>query len=461
MKVKVINPPNDPFSSRGILIEPIDALNVASFIAGLGHEVELVDMDIRRMPANDYTRALRGGAAYDLAVIVHDYHIPLHQDGALASVKEIARQAKAHGAAVVAGGKAATYRPEKLLDDGCIRAAIQHEMEPALESLLLADDWTDAGLRDVSGIAFRSADGNIVSSSRDKTAFDLARLPIPDRGLVALGEYIDVRTILSSRGCHMTCGFCHVPGFWGGWRGRSAASVVHEIETLLAQHGAKKILFLDDNATVSKKRMKEICRGVRERGIRVAMGCLGSLSLYDRGMMEDMYAAGFRWIHYGVESGDDGQLGAIHKKISASEARRIVAETRGIGFRVRTSWIMDLPDATEDQLKRTADMILETRTEEIRLHHLALRMGSRFYDDYPAQPSSQYIHHGRQNQNLSRMEDGRVADIVSALTRELASSHAVVTNPDEFIDMDALQSRSRNLQIASLCPLRYGLGWQA
>src|SRR3569832_1492824 len=36
MKGKVINPPNNPFSSKGILIEPIDALGVASFIAALG-----------------------------------------------------------------------------------------------------------------------------------------------------------------------------------------------------------------------------------------------------------------------------------------------------------------------------------------------------------------------------------------------------------------------------------------
>jgi anaerobic magnesium-protoporphyrin IX monomethyl ester cyclase len=458
MKVKVINPPNEPFSSRGILIEPIDALNVASFIAGLGHEVELVDMDIRRLPANDYTQALRGSRDYDLAVIVHDYHIPLHQDGALSAVKEIARLAKGHGATVVAGGKAATYKPENLLD-GSIRAAIAHEMEPALE-MLLQGDWTDAGLRGVPGVSFRTSQGDIVSSARDKAGFDLARLPIPDRGLVPLDEYIDVRTILSSRGCHMTCGFCHVPGFWGGWRGRSATSVVDEIETLVTQHGAKKILFLDDNATVSKKRMKDICRLIRERGIRVAMGCLGSLSLFDREMMEEMWQAGFRWIHYGVESGDDALLKAVHKKVSGSAVRRIIRETQGIGFRVRTSWIMDLPETSEDQLQRTADLILETRTEEIRLHHLALRMGSRYYDDYPAQSSSQYIHHGRQNQNLSQMPEGRVAEIIESLARALAASHAVVRNPDEFIDMDALQRRAPGLNIASLCPLRYGLGWK-
>jgi anaerobic magnesium-protoporphyrin IX monomethyl ester cyclase len=460
MKIKVINPPNQPFSSPGILIEPIDALNVASFIAGLGHEVSLIDMDIRRLPGEDFTRGLEGDTRYDLAVVIHDYHIPLHQDAALADVREIARQAQAHGAKVVVGGKAATYNPQGLLDSE-ITALVRHEMEPALEVLLQGDDWSPTALRKVPGISFRGENGGIVTTARGNNTFDLERLPIPDRGFVPLDEYIDVRTILSSRGCHMTCDFCHVPGFWGAWRGRGAASVVDEIEQLVTKHGAKKILFLDDNATVNRKRMKEICRGIRARGLRVALGCLGSLSLYDRAMMEEMHAAGFRWIHYGVESGDDAQLAGIHKKITAEEARRIVRETRDIGFRVRTSWIVDLPGTTEDQLRRTADLILEMRTEEIRLHHLALRMGSRLREAYADLPSTQYIHQGRQNQNLCQVAPERLAEAVEGITRELGRSHAVVTNPDEFIDLAALKKRSADLQIVSLCPLRYGLGWQA
>jgi hypothetical protein len=120
---------------------------------------------------------------------------------------------------------------------------------------------------------------------------------------------------------------------------------------------------------------------------------------------------------------------------------------------------MDLPGTTEDQLKRTTDMILEMRTEEIRLHHLALRMGSKLHEIYPDAPSSQYIHHGRQNQNLCKVSPDAITEAVMALTAQLLPSHAVVSNPDEFIDMAALQRRSAGLNVVSLCPLRYGIGW--
>ena len=207
--------------------------------------------------------------------------------------------------------------------------------------------------------------------------------------------------------------------------------------------------------------MKEICETLIARKVKVAMGCLGSLNLFEDDMMEAMYEAGFRWIHYGVESGDNRLLKSIHKRVDADDVRRIVNRTRAMGFRVRTSWIMDLPHTTEDELRRTADLILELRTEEIRLHHLAIRMGSSIYEDYSDIPSTQYIHQGTQNQNLCKVSPDRVRQVVEDIAAELdTGGYAVVRHPDEFIDVDALARRSEGLTVVSLCPLRYGLGWE-
>jgi len=460
MNILVINPPNVPFSSQGILIEPIDVLGIASYIATLGHEVRLLDMDIHRIRPGEFPGHVNG-TAYDVAVIIYDYHIPLHCDGTLQAVKEIASHAKARGTKVIVGGKTATYKPKELLFEGSpVDVLIRHEAEPALDSLLMLNEWTSKTLSDVYGISYLNNENHINSTDKPEKPFELDKLPISDRRLIDLDAYIDVRTILSSRGCHMKCDFCHVPGFWGNWRGRSANSVADEIECLTKEYGTKKILFLDDNATVSRKRIKEICGKLIERKVKVSMGCLGSLNLFEEGMMETMYKAGFRWIHYGVESGDNRLLKSIHKKVNADDVRRIVQQTKSMGFRVRTSWIMDLPDTTEDELKRTADLILELRTEEIRLHHLAIRMGSSIYEEYSDIPSTQYIHQGVQNQNLCKVSTDRVRRVVESVAKELGNSdYAVVRHPDEFIDIDELTNRSKGLNVVSLCPLRYGLGW--
>lgn len=460
MKTLFVNPPNVPFSSRGILIEPIDVLSLASWAQSLGHEVQLLDMDVHRIDPDAFP-ARAAAFAPDAVVIVFDYHIPLHCDAALPAALLIAAHAKSMGAHVAVAGKSATYKPASLLFPGsCVDVLMRHEAEPALEALLGADDWGHEALPLVPSITWLAEDGSLRSTPAPPKSFDMARLPIPDRSLVDLAAYIDTRTILSSRGCHMKCAFCHVPGFWGGWRGRPASSVADEIQHLAEGLGSTKILLLDDNAPVGRRRMRELCSELVARKSRAALGCLASLDCFEPELMESMRAAGFRWIHYGAESGDDRLLSTIHKRTDAASTRRVIAQTMSMGFRVRTSWIMDLPTTTSDELARTADMILETRSHEVRLHHLALRLGSAIGQAHAHVPSTQYIHQGSQNQNLSSVPAEEVAQAVERVALELSGSgYALVRHPDEFLDVQALRARSHDLRVVSLCPLRYGLGW--
>lgn len=461
MKLLVVNPPNVPLSSRGILIEPIDVLSLASWAAALGHEARMLDMDVKALAPEDFD--LHAASFHpDAVAIVFDYHIPLHCDGALPAALAIAGRARALGARVVVGGKSATFRPEALLFPGSpVDVLMRFEAEPAMEALLSLPDWTPEALAGAPGVSFLDASGAITTTESPAKPFDLARLPIPDRALVDLSDYIDVRTLLSSRGCHMKCSFCHVPGFWGGWRGRPAAAVADEIEHLATVHGARKILFLDDNAPVGKRRMRELCAEITARGPKAALGCLASFDAFDPDLMEAMREAGFRWIHYGAESGSNRLLKSINKRADAATIARVARQTMEMGFRVRTSWIMDLPTATPDEMLLTRDLILECSTHEVRLHHLAIRLGSAIGSEFAATPSSQYIHQGAQNQNLSSATPEFVAELVEETAAALAGSgYALARGADEFLDVEALRARTPEMRVVSLCPLRYGLDWE-
>ena len=74
-----INPPNNPFSSSGILIEPIDTIHVATYIRSLGYNVTFLDMDVKKLAPSFLTEFLQN-KQFDLSVIVFDYHIPLHDE---------------------------------------------------------------------------------------------------------------------------------------------------------------------------------------------------------------------------------------------------------------------------------------------------------------------------------------------------------------------------------------------
>ena len=462
MDIACINPPNDPFTAPGILIEPIDLLGLASLARARGHGVRLVDMDVRRLRADDLVAALPGRWP-DLAVVVCDYHIPLHADAAEAQLAAVVSALSARGCRTLVAGKAATYGDAATLARIGADAYAAHDAEPALEAILSAG--VDAirmpgALAHVPGLAVRAPDGSYPRNPGRRPRVDLAALPVPDRTLARLSDYIDVRTILSSRGCHMACDFCHVPGFWGGWQGRPAESVVAEIEGLARDHGARKVLFLDDNAVVNARRMHAIAGLLAERRLGVALGCLASVSRVDGPLLDAMAAGGFRWVHFGAETADDRLLHAMGKRVSAAQTLGAVARARSAGLRVRTSWILDTPGIDGAGLAATEEAILGSGAEEIRLHFLALRQGSLLKARHPGVAASQFIHHGRPGALPFADADAVLASRERIVAGLEAQGYAIVRDPGEFADMEALRRRSPALKVASLCPMRYGMGWE-
>lgn len=454
-----INPPNAPFTSTGILIEPIDLLGLATWSNHIGFPSTIIDMDVKGLLASDLNRTLNG-IWPKYMVIVFDYHIPLHNGAAVLQIKSICEEARKHGCKTILGGKAATFwDKDKLIDIGA-DIFVAHEMEYILKELFTLNNWEPSQLEKLKGISYL-INGTIYKTPIRTDKVVLEDLPISNRNLVDLPDYIDVRTLLSSRGCNLKCTFCHVPGFWGWWRGRSAEIVATEIQHLVNQHQAEKILFLDDNATVKPKRMQEISRILQQHNIKVAMGCLGTIDRYDPAALTDMYQGGFRWIHYGAESGDDQQLAAMGKRINSQKIREAVTGTQNCGLRVRTSWIMDMPEVTEDGLKRTEELILTQGSEEIRLHFLTLRLGSILHNQRQDIDTEQFIHNPSQNINLSGVSEETIERSVQRILAGLvAQGYTVVRYAHEFKDIERLQRINPQLKIVSLCPLRYGLGWK-
>lgn len=451
-----INPPNSPFSSRGILIEPIDTLGLASWIEHLGYDTGILDMDVKQMLACDLEQVFTVWPK--VIVLVFDYHIPLHDVGANAQINAICKLAKEHGTITVLGGKAATFMErEKLQENIQADFYIHYEMEGALKEIL-EHFFQGTDKRTIQGISFWD-NGQLVSTSKREIKTDLNALPIANRHLVDLKDYIDVRTLLSSRGCNLQCTFCHVPGFWGWWRGREAKHIVDEMQILTTEHDAKKILFLDDNAFVKPKRMEDISKELQARQIDVAWGCLGTIDRFNEKSLTIMHEGGFQWIHYGAESGDDEQLSTMGKRINHQKILHAVKKTRDIGIRVRTSWILDMPNITEDGLKRTEELIVEQESEEIRLHFLTLRLGSILQERFQLE-APQFIHNSRQNMNLTMVSSEKIAQSVERILTALKSKgYKVVTQAHEFENLDALKENNSTLKIVSLCPLRYGLNW--
>lgn len=457
--VLVLNPPNFPFSDPALLIEPIDVLGVATYIESLGCKVKFIDCDIDQITPNVLAPIL-DSSSLNWVVIPFDYHIPLFTLEAKKHVKTIAALAANAGVQVFIGGRPASHNPEEFLFHRNI-FVISGEMEPALSELVKQFGDASISLEQIPNLVWRDFATQKVCKSQIRQRSNLHSLPITNRKFVDLKKYIGVRTMLSSRGCVEKCSFCPVHNFWGKWRARSVQQVVDEIIMLQVDQKHQKILFLDDHATVDSRRLREISRELIRRKSTALLGCLGTVRAYDHETSELMYAAGFRWLHIGAESGSKEVLRRLSKRIYPDQILSVVEDARKIGLRVRTSWILDAPQASNRDFSETLELIKSTASNEIRLHFLTLRAMAPLAKGLDLLVANQYIHKNQPQVNCSNID----RDLLHSGVRELIKyfsklKHHIIENSSEWNKYSLKQLDSSKFNFVSLCPGRYGVGWQ-
>lgn len=458
--VTVLNPPNVPFTDDALLIEPIDVLTIATWISTLGYQVQVRDLDKEKLLANAFADEL-DKAQTEVVVIPFDYHIPLYTAAAAKETIGLINACRERDIPVIVGGRPATRYPELFLkDEGVV--VILGEMELALQELL-PRIVSGLSIHEVEGIALK-VNGITRWTKRRTKLLDLNVLPIPDRSLLNIHRYIDVHSMLSSRGCVEQCSFCPVHTFWGNWRRRTAELVAKEIKYLVKDCGAQKVLFLDDHATANQRRMRDISEHLVSNGINVPLGCLGTAASAEKKTLQYMRKAGFNWIHYGVEFGDDKVLKRLNKRSTVDTMRSAIEMTKDVGIRVRASIILDAPGATEEGLKATHDLILEAEPEEVRAHFLALRACAPLDDELRPNADTiaeQYIHADRPHTIKNQVDPQMVSKWSNEITNSLEKRGYLKIVHSRDWEKIAITTQSKsNLKFISFCPGRYGLGWR-
>ncbi len=460
MNVLLINPPNIPFSEQKLLIEPIDVITLGTYLQELGHKVKFLDMDCKKLECSELTKYIENKFMPKVVIVSYDYHIPLHTQKALENISEICKKLKKYNIKIIMIGKTVTYNP-KIIDSINFDIGIIGETENTIKDILKIDISNIEEVSKINGIVFKN-NNKIVINQPKKENYNLDKLPIPNRELADLKDYIDIRSILTSRGCINKCDFCPTYNYWGKWRGKSAENVVKEIEYLIHNYNTKKIIFLDDNATVNRKRMQDISNIIIERKIKIKLGCLASINTYDRSTFELMYKAGFRWVHFGIESGSQKVLENNNKNFKVNYAKKVIKEVKQIGFRVRTSFIFDLPTTTKEDMKKTIEFILETEPDEIRGHFLALRLGTAIYDKLSKEKELpiQYIHSNKpllENEKYTNFEMLQDINVLINMLKE--KDYKIVENVNEWEDLEKLRNKEGKIKFLSFCPSKYGIDW--
>lgn len=290
---------------------------------------------------------------------------------------------------IVLGGFHATFAWERILEAyPFVDYLVKGEGENSFPQLL---DCLERGAPPsrVDGLSYVD-DGRLVSNP-EVAIEDLDSLPFPERSLVRDVEYGyshknikltfgKFTTISSSRGCPFRCSYCSCAAFSKRrWRARSPKNVVDELEMVYSD-GYECCVFVDDNLTLKRDRVEDICGQIRERRIKMKFYCEGRVDEVSPSLMKTMKRAGFDVIYFGIESPQKHVLDYYRKAIDAGTARKAIECAKRAGLIVVTSYIVGAPVESAQDLERTIDFIRSTRPHGVQINILDCLVGTEIWD---------------------------------------------------------------------------------
>lgn len=181
--------------------------------------------------------------------------------------------------------------------------------------------------------------GTVVSEQID----DLDSLPFPRWDLITenrsrMGFKLFTRPVgggyplLASRGCPEFCTYCP-HRILAGYRMRSIANIVDEMERLCDQVSRPYVIFRDPLFTEQRDRVIELCDEILRRGLNLTFEAETRLDRLDVELLDKLHAAGFRAMSFGVESLDPATLKKSGRRpIPQSHQREIIEHCRKLGI---------------------------------------------------------------------------------------------------------------------------------
>ena len=193
--------------------------------------------------------------------------------------------------------------------------------------------------------------------------------------------------LLTSRGCPYPCKFCVVPATNNQrWRGRSAASVVAEMEHWQQSLGVSEFHIEDLDPTIDDKRTQAICRAILDRKLRVRWKLVAGTkveTMRSEETIDLMAQAGCRYISISPESGSARVLKLMAKPFKVDHAFRLIGRMNRVGIRSQACFVIGFPGETDEDREMTRTLVRDlTRSgvDEIALFLVAPVPGSAIFD---------------------------------------------------------------------------------
>ena len=269
-------------------------------------------------------------------------------------------------------------RPENCLENSDIDFVVIGEPEKTVFELVDELNKEAGNFKEIKGIGFLK-DGVPVFTSSKPAIEDLDSLPFPARHLLPMEQYFAIvkknplrgeirkpwTLLITSRGCPYNCVFCTHHVVWGKkWRGRSPENVLAELEQVITTYGVQQVDFLDDNMTLDRKRMEQICDLIIDRGLRFEWFTPNGVraDTLDEKLLRKMKRSGCKKIRLAPESGVQRVVNEIiGKNLDLKSVERAVALCKKVGIRVGCFFVIGLIGETKEDIQETINFAYKLR----------------------------------------------------------------------------------------------------
>lgn len=210
---------------------------------------------------------------------------------------------------------------------------------------------------------------------------DYSLLDVPSylRYIVDGSKSLDIS---ASRGCKYRCTFCFNEYFFGcAYQTRPVPVLISEMKFLNETYGITNFAIMDECFGSDKAWLRAFCSAMIAELPQATWWCQlhgGANTKEDYALM---WKAGCTALLIGVETGDPEMSRKIHKGINLPKLQAEISMLQEMGFWVYAAFIIGLPDETSEQLRRSCEFMLGSRSNTFWMTKFYLIPHTRLFEE--------------------------------------------------------------------------------